>query len=366
MKKIYSFFRGITLTLCVSLSTGAFSQPICGAILENFDNTGGTTAGFFGDMSLGTTGSDGYLNKPRVIASAIYGIATPTYVLANNATSVGFGFEIGGSERIARVEVAIVYVSTLNNEITTFFIDQFVPSYNQATGTATICRAISLTDLPGFPVGGRYRFRFELTPNSGNGQSSQNIWFDDFRTTAIGISQSSLPVVFIGLEARKMSTGVQLTWKVAGEEDVNRYEVERSTDGKNFASIANISNTKKDTYTYLDANNNSVVYYRIKNVDNNGAYKYSSIARIANGKSGIVIRAFPQPVTNQLIVQHPVIRANSVLTVSTADGRVVKSVKPSNGTMQTYVDMALLQKGMYFIRFDAGDGNVETMKVLKQ
>ncbi len=34
--------------------------------------------------------------------------------------------------------------------------------------------------------------------------------------------------------------------------------------------------------------------------------------------------------------------------------------------MQTYIDMTTLQKGIYMIRFDAGDGNTETMKVVKQ
>jgi hypothetical protein len=34
--------------------------------------------------------------------------------------------------------------------------------------------------------------------------------------------------------------------------------------------------------------------------------------------------------------------------------------------MQTYVDMNAVQKGMYMVRFDDGEGNIETMKVLKQ
>jgi hypothetical protein len=34
--------------------------------------------------------------------------------------------------------------------------------------------------------------------------------------------------------------------------------------------------------------------------------------------------------------------------------------------MQTYLDLSALQKGVYMIRFDAGDGTVETLKVLKQ
>ena len=367
MKKIYTFLKGIALIAFLSFSLSAFSQPICGPIVENFNNTSGSTAGFIGDFTIGTSGSNGYLNKNSVIASGIYTITSPTYQLANNASFVGFGFILDGSERVARAEIAIIYISTLNNQMTTVFLTQFVPTYDLSATppSADVCRVVATSELPGFPVGGKYRLRIELTPNTGHGQASQNITFDDFRTNGT-LAQSPLPVNFIGFDAKKGSIGVQLTWKVAGEENVARYEVERSTDGRNFTTVGSVAVNKKDTYTYLDPTNNNVVYYRIKNVDNDARYKYSSIARIANGKTNIVIKAFPQPVINQLIIQHPSIKENSLLTLSTADGRVVKSIRPSAGSMQTSLDMATMQKGMYIIRFDAGDGNVESMKILKQ
>jgi hypothetical protein len=366
MKKFYSAIKGTALAAILSINATAFSQPICGPIVENFNNTSGSTAGFIGDFVIGTSGSNGYLNKNSVIASGIYTITTPTYQLANNASYLGYGFLLDGSERIARVEAAIIYVSTLNNQMTMVFLSQFVPSYDQSSSpVADVCRAISLTDLPGFPTGGKYRFRFELTPNTGSGQAAQNLAFDDFRTNGT-LAQAPLPVNFIGFDAKRASGSVQLTWKVAGEENVARYEVERSIDGRNFTTVATIATNKKDTYTYLDADNSGTLYYRIKNVDNDAGYKYSSIARLTKGKSEIVIKAFPQPVLSQLTVQHPTIKENSFISVSTADGRLVKSVKPSTGSMQTYVDMTTLQKGLYLVRFDDGNGNVETIKVLKQ
>jgi len=369
MKKIYTFIKSKALTMSLSLSlltTVAFSQPICGPIVEDFNNTSGSTAGFTGDFMIGTTGSNGYLMKDKILASGIYTITTPTYELANNASYVGYGFLLDGSARVARVEAAIIYISTLNNEMTTVFLAQFVPTYNNATPpTADVCRAISLSDLPGFPTGGQYRLRFELTPNTGNGGASENITFDDFRTNGT-LSQSPLPVSFIGFDAKKTSVGIQLVWKIAGEENVARYEVERSLDGRNFTTIATVSRTGKDTYTYLDATTNSTVFYRIKNVDNDAKFKYSTVARISNGKSSIVLKAFPQPVQNQLTLQHPVIKGTSQISISTADGRIVRSLRPSAGTMQTFIDMSNLQKGLYMIRFDVGDGNTETMKVIKQ
>jgi hypothetical protein len=369
MEKFYTSIKSKVLILCVSL--GLFSSvslaqtSICGPIVENFNNTSGSTAGFTGSFMLGTTGSNGYLVKDRAIASAIYTITTPTYTLPAGTTYIGYGFFLDGTQRVARVEAAIMYISTLNGELITIFIDQFVPSYNAGTTNADICRAISTSDLPGFPAGGSYRFRFELTPNTGDGAVGQRVTFDDFRTNGT-LAQSPLPVNFIGFDAKRLSTGVQLTWKVAGEENVNRYEVERSTDGRTFTTVGTVSTEKIDTYNFFDPTSNSTVYYRVRNVDNDGRFKYSTIARIVNGKSAIVLKAFPQPVLNNLTIQHPTIKNSTLVTITTADGRIVKTIRPTTGSMQTYVDMTNLQAGMYMLRFDAGDGNTETMKVLKQ
>ena len=372
MKKFYTAFKSYSFSLIFAtslLTTTAFgqSQQTCGDIVQNFDNTGGTTAGYTGNFTLAMNGSDGYLQKDRVIASAIYSITTPTFRQANNSTTIGYGFELGGTERVARVEVAIVYISTLNNELTTIFLGQFVPSYNTTVSPAVamICRTVGTAELPGFPQGGQYRLRFELTPNTGGGQVGQNVTFDDFRTNG-SFSAAPLPVTFVGFDARRMGGNVQLTWKVAGEENVARYEVERSTDGRNFTVIGSVATSKHDTYTFSDPNTASTVYYRVRNVDTDGKFKYTNVARLVNGKASLVLKAFPQPVVNQLTIQHPAISSNTLINVSAADGRIIRSIRPTTGSLQTFVDMSNLQKGLYMVRFDDGEGNVETMKIIKQ
>lgn len=362
MKKVYTFLRSKALLMSLSFalfSVTAFSQ-ICGPVVEPFNTSGN---GFTGDFSYNA--AQQRLMRNNVIGTAVYTITTPTYKLQPGVTTLGFGFTLDGTEQVSRAEVVVMYISTLTNQMTTIFLTQFIPNYGGGT-TATVCQAVDVTSLPGFPNGGQYRFRIELSSSTGSGVAAQTITFDNFRTNG-DLSNSPLPVTFIGFDARKMSAGVQLTWKVAGEENINRYEVESSTDGRNFTTLTSLTRNGKDTYTYLDADTRATtIYYRIKNVDNDGKFKYSTVARMTNGKANIVIKAFPQPVQNQLTVQHPVIKVGSLLTVSTADGRVVRSVKPTTGSMQTYVDMNGLQAGLYMVRLDDGDGAVETMKVVKQ
>ena len=371
MKKNCAFFRSrlvfiLMATLSFKSTVSFGQQSICGSIVEDFQNTAGSTAGFTGDFIYGFNGINGYLVRNNVIASAIYVITTPTYTLANNANFVGYGFILDGTQKVARVEVSVIYTSTLTNQTTTLFLGQFVPPYSTGIPeVAEICRAVSFSDLPGFPPGGKYRFRLELTPNTGTGQALQNITFDDFRTNGT-LSLATLPVAIFGFDARKVNNNILLAWKVAGEENVSHYEVERSEDGRNFTRIATIARNGKDTYSYTDVNTSNTVYYRIRNINNDGNFKYSPVARIANGRTAIMLKAFPLPVQDRLTLQHSTISGKALVKISTADGRVVRTIVPAPGSMQTGIDMAGLQKGIYIINFDEGDGNLQTLKIVKQ
>ena len=363
------FIKSKALSFCLlfCLSSAVSFSQTCGGIIENFNNTAGTTAGYTGNLSLATTGSNGYLQKASVIGSAVYSVTTPTFQLGAAATNLGYGFLLGGTRQVARIEVSVIFTSTLNNEVTSFFLGQFIPSYDNTTPpTAGFCRTVDLTDLPGFAPGSRYRFRIDLSPGLAFGGATETITFDDFRTNGTN-SLIPLPVNFMSFDAKKAAGGVQLTWKVGGEENVSRYEVERSADGRSFSTIASMGKLGFDTYSYTDATlAGSAVYYRIKNVDMDGKFKYSTIARFKNGVSEIVLKAFPSPVQSKLTLQHPIVTGNGLVTISTADGRVVKSVKPATGSMQTYIDMSSLQAGIYMVRIDAGEGATETIKIVKQ
>lgn len=365
MKKIYTLvkkqatvFGFLFLTL---FSSVAFSQSLCGPIVEDFNTPANGTAGFTGDFSFQAN----KLNKKNVVATAVYSITTPTYRLPVIAGSLGYGFILDGSEKVSRVTVKVMYISTFTNTIQIVEIGNFVPNYGPSS-SAVICSAVALNTLPGFPAGGAYRFQLDLVSSTGAGGSGDTITFDDFRTNGT-ISLVPLPVTFISFEAKKIAAGIQLTWKVAGEENIARYEVERSTDGSNFTKIGTVNKSGLDTYNYDDATVvNSALYYRIKNLDNDGKYKYSSIARFINGRSEVVLKAFPQPVKGQLTIQHPVLTGNGSISISTADGRVIKSIKPATGSVQTYIDMSGLQAGLYMIRFEGGDGKSESVKIVKQ
>ncbi|TCJ17759.1 T9SS type A sorting domain-containing protein [Flaviaesturariibacter flavus] len=191
--------------------------------------------------------------------------------------------------------------------------------------------------------------------------------FDDI---SLGGDQGAiiLPVTFMGITARKEGTAsTRVQWDVAQEVDVRSYEIERSTDGSNFTRVGSVGANGKPAYQYVDNNApEGTVYYRVKNVDIDGRYKYSSVVKLSGRTSStIVLKAFPVPARDVLTVQHERIQAGGSVSLTTADGRTVRQVTNNSG-IQTQLNLNGLTPGLYILRVDDGNGNVESMKVMKQ
>jgi hypothetical protein len=92
---------------------------------------------------------------------------------------------------------------------------------------------------------------------------------------------------------RNTDKTVTVNWGVANEKNVQNYLVEQSVDGINFTNlssqIALVNNGTNPTYTKLDAAaNKENNWYRIKLINTNGSFKYSSIAMVAAVKEEII------------------------------------------------------------------------------
>ncbi|WP_207497296.1 T9SS type A sorting domain-containing protein [Aridibaculum aurantiacum] len=109
-------------------------------------------------------------------------------------------------------------------------------------------------------------------------------------------SVSPLPVTFGGVSAAEVSGRVRVTWKIFTEDNTARYEIERSSDGRNFASVGTVGATQAGNYSWLDASPiKGTSFYRIKAIDRDGASMYSGILRILTGSKGDVSIS-PNPV----------------------------------------------------------------------
>jgi dienelactone hydrolase len=172
-----------------------------------------------------------------------------------------------------------------------------------------------------------------------------------------------LPVTFESFEVKKENNGVKLLWKVSEEINVSHYEIEKSANGRDFSRIGSVMATQQSIYTFMDALVSPNNYYRIKSVDADGKYKYSVVVKL-NGRTGnIILKAFPVPATNAITIQHP---PGGKLEIVSASGSIVRAVVNKLPAQQTTMDIASLQKGIYYLRFVDTDNNIETLHIIKQ
>lgn len=206
-------------------------------------------------------------------------------------------------------------------------------------------------------------FRIELTLDVDNSDKAISALTLSTNALLTG-AQSPLPVRFSLFNAKKVNTGVAVLWNVDMEENVKVYEVQRSADGKNFSTIGTVDAIAQRAYSFTDTKAINNAYYRIKSVDMDGKFMYSTIVNIKGDKSTVVVRAYPMPFQNMMTIDHPSATANSTLTIVSADGRMVKSMLLNAGEQQTAVNLANAQPGLYFARLDIG-GEISTIKIVK-
>ncbi len=83
----------------------------------------------------------------------------------------------------------------------------------------------------------------------------------------------------VELKAVVINQKVQLNWKTEENQQVNLFEVEKSTDGKNFSLAALVFSTDKDAaeeYLYFEKRNAKKVTYRVKIISKDKQVYYSA------------------------------------------------------------------------------------------
>jgi hypothetical protein len=109
--------------------------------------------------------------------------------------------------------------------------------------------------------------------------------------TAPFASPSSLPASTISIAPAKLIsiTGtisnhkVILNWVVGENETADKFEVEKSTDGKTFTMAALVFGTdkpEKSNYQFYEKARNHKVLYRIKLINKNRQAEYSAVIEI--------------------------------------------------------------------------------------
>jgi hypothetical protein len=170
------------------------------------------------------------------------------------------------------------------------------------------------------------------------------------------LSNTPLPVTLVAFSAQALKRdAVQLQWTTASELHSARFVVERSRDGQEFTAIGSVeaagTTSTHRTYSLLDTQlppSGTTVYYRLRQVDQNGTSAYSPVRSVALTLAPAVLATFPNPATRATTLTGAT--AGAPIYVVDALGRTVTTATAdATGTAELPLP-AGLASGVYVVR----------------
>lgn len=171
-------------------------------------------------------------------------------------------------------------------------------------------------------------------------------------TLATITTSNPLPVTWLDFTAVQLGQDVKLDWLTGTEYNSDIFEIERSENGIDFIKIGNSDaagfSTKITSYDFIDnAPNRGINYYRIKQIDFDGAFTYSEI-RLVNLDID-VIYLYPNP-SNGLINIAGTKEAKTIFVYNSM-GQLIKSFDLSD--TENRLDLTNLSQGVYNVRYES-------------
>ncbi|HMU42504.1 MAG TPA: T9SS type A sorting domain-containing protein [Ignavibacteriaceae bacterium] len=206
------------------------------------------------------------------------------------------------------------------------------------------------------------------------------IWnypLSDAEIAAFGGVGGALPVELTSFTAAQLNGNVTLNWETASEINNNGFEIERAADGGSWMRIGFVSgygtSTEMHSYSFSDNNINAGKYfYRLKQLDYNGSFKYSDLVEISVAPETFKLyNNYPNPFnpTTNIVYGLPIDAQVSLHVYNSIGEQVAELVNgfQSSGLYKITFDATSqnhsLPSGIYFVELIA-NGNVQRIKML--
>ncbi len=184
---------------------------------------------------------------------------------------------------------------------------------------------------------------------------------------SIIFKSSTLPIKNITASVILKNGNAEVSWTSIGESALSTYQVEKSTDGKNFTTIGNVAASNAIYYNLIDKSMGSpTTYYRVKFITVDGIVAYSNVVLINTQHSCISI--YPNPVQDQLnTTLNSFVGATFSASVLSEDGKVVfkkNGLTVSGNSMS--INASALSTGSYILELRNANGDKFIQKFIKE
>lgn len=190
--------------------------------------------------------------------------------------------------------------------------------------------------------------------------------------TLAALNSGTVPVELTAFYGSLVNNNVVLEWITSTESNNFGFEIERKSDNSNYQTIGFVSgngfSTNRITYNFIDKDlKHSRYYYRIKQIDYDGVYKYSDdiFVDIPFLSEFILHQNYPNPFNPTTTIRFSIPFESLVkITLNDVLGReltVLYNELTEAGTKEIQVDGSSLSSGNYFVRMVSGN----TQKIQK-
>jgi hypothetical protein len=174
-----------------------------------------------------------------------------------------------------------------------------------------------------------------------------------------------LPLHWVSFTGQVEGGLVQLKWKTENSVNNDHFEIERSTGNSDFSVIGVLSDKDgidiaagSSLYNFIDISpSKGNDFYRIKQVDKDGKYSWSSILSFSPGNASARIHLKTNPVANELILVNNdriFIQRIQIMDIS---GRVLIDQAPYSSNPLLQINTSPIPPGYYLLRVNATDTN---------
>ena len=180
-----------------------------------------------------------------------------------------------------------------------------------------------------------------------------------------------LPVNVSSFTATRQNTGVELVWVTSTESNSKEFLVERSEDGNNYKPLqrlpaaGNSLTNRRYAYEDLQVPNTNFVYYRLSQLDRDGAMRVIGVKKVFIGVKGFAAKLYPTVANSTVMVDlQQSFNEPMGIRVFDASGRSLMQQTIPARTPRMQVNVSKLAKGVYFMELN-NEGYRSTLKFIK-
>lgn len=206
----------------------------------------------------------------------------------------------------------------------------------------------------------------QLATLTGSGPGPYNSYYECAIT-----GTGALPLELIGFDGSVYGQSCLLRWCTASESNMSHYDLEYSPEGEDFEFLARIEskgNGLPGNHNYVFEDKDRLIsgnaFYRLKMIDMDGNFNYSSIVVLHN-HFGLPIRIFPVPADDHIILTHPLTAGGEKVMIVDGVGRAVAVGNLPFNTSLTNLPLTLCKSGVYYLIYSS-EGRTQTIKFVKR